>query len=66
VLLEYRISTSEKFYLVPEDTSIDEALEIDRLNFDLRLISESLLFFRCTKYYNSMQPKERSNSMDMK
>ena len=36
----YRLSTQDKFYIVALNASTDEVLEIDRLNFDLRLICE--------------------------
>ena len=36
----YSVTTEEKFYVVPSESL--EVLEIDRLNFDLKLISKLL------------------------
>ena len=41
----HRISTEEKFYILPKSGS-DEVLEIDRLNFDLSLVGEFV--YTCT------------------
>ena len=34
--------SSDRFYLIPTDTGSREALEIDRLNFDISLIGEQI------------------------
>ena len=36
----YRTITNDRFYLIPTDAGSREALEIDRLNFDISLIGK--------------------------
>ena len=50
------VSTSEKFYLEPLSSSLQETLEIDRLNFELTLIGKRVFGQLQNSFLNFLMP----------